>query len=95
MVLKVDTPSLRSAASDISGAADAVASTAGNVSNGGDVSDANVQAGLEALTVAWGAALDVLADDVRLMASRTSSAADQYDTTDGGLANGMGGGRPR
>jgi hypothetical protein len=93
MVLDVDTPSLRSAASDLSGAADTVASTAGDVGNLGDVSDANVQAGLDALTVAWSAAIDVLADDIRYLGGRTNGAADRYDTTDNGLANGFRGRR--
>jgi hypothetical protein len=90
MVLEVDTSSLRSAASDMTTAAAEMATTADGVANLGSVFDANVQAGFDALTTAWGAAIDVLAEDVGLLAGRTNDAADVYDTTDDDLASGFG-----
>jgi hypothetical protein len=95
MVLDIDTPTLRSAASDMSDAADTVATTAASLGNLGGLFDASVQEGLDALTVAWGAALDVMAEDVGYLAGRTNDAADQYDTTDHGLASSFERRRPR
>lgn len=95
MVLDVDTTTLRSAASGMSDAAETMATTAGDLGNLGGVSDPDVQAGLEALTVAWGAALDVLAEDTGYLAGRTNGAADLYDSTDGGLADSFRPGTPR
>ena len=89
MGIAVETTSLRSAADVFARAAGAIANAAGHVGALGDVNDANVQAGLEACTTAWGAALGVLAEDVDYLSNATGAAADIYDTTDQGLAGQM------
>jgi hypothetical protein len=89
LLLDVDTSSLATAASDLAGAADIVATAAGDVTALGDVADTDVRSGLEALTVAWGAALEVLGEDVQYLSQRTGQAAEVYDSTDQCLAEGI------
>lgn len=87
--LDVDPTSLREAASDLGGAAETLTTTAGEVKDLGTVGNLDVHDGLEALSVAWGAALEVLGDDVQYLSERTGSAAEFYDTTDLSLADHM------
>jgi Excreted virulence factor EspC, type VII ESX diderm len=89
MTLEVDTPTLRSVSSDLDGAASTMGDTATALTSVDSPSDPEVSAGLEALTVAWGAAIDVLAEDVSFLSDQVAAAAEVYDTTDQGIADGM------
>jgi hypothetical protein len=88
VALDIDTDSLRTVASELGGAATALSETSGNLGSIGSLADGAAQAGLQALTVAWGAALDVLAQDVTFLSGRVGNAATTYDTTDQALAAG-------
>lgn len=87
MTLDVETDGLRTVASDLGDASTALSEIGGNVGSIGDLADGNAQAGLEALTVAWGVALEVLSEDVSFLSDQVGNAADRYDTTDCSLAN--------
>lgn len=86
MGLEIETSGLRTVSSDLGGAARALSAAAGELAAIGGVAHADLQGGLEALTVAWGTAVEVLGDDVTLVAGQVGDAADLYDTTDAGSA---------
>ena len=60
MTLEVDTPSLRSVAGELDRAGQAIATAGQDVAGVGDPVDGDVKAGLDAVTVAWSAAIGVL-----------------------------------
>jgi hypothetical protein len=89
MALEVDTVSLRETASRLSDAGSAIGGDAGGAIDAlGGAADPNVQAGLEAIAAAWGAALNVLGEDVGFLSQQTAVAAEIYDTTDQELGGG-------
>jgi hypothetical protein len=80
--LEVDTPTLRSVASEFSGAATTIGDAGTAAASVASPADADVDAGLDALTAAWGGVIDVVAEDVAFLASQVSDAAQTYDLID-------------
>jgi uncharacterized protein YukE len=80
--LEVDTPTLRSVAAQLSGAATTIGDAGTAATSVASPADADVDAGLDALTAAWGGVVDVLAEDVAFLASQVSDAAATYDQVD-------------
>ena len=76
MTLEVDTPSLRSVAGELDRAGQAIATAGQDVAGVGDPVDGDVKAGLDAVTVAWSAAIGVLGEDVGFLSAQVQAAAD-------------------
>jgi hypothetical protein len=89
VTLKVETGTLRSVAFDLGSVATVLSDISGRVRAVTGLADPNAKAGLDALTLAWGVALQVLAEDARFLSGQVANAATTYDTTDGALAAGV------
>jgi Excreted virulence factor EspC, type VII ESX diderm len=80
--LEVDTPTLRSVSSQLSGAATTIADAGTTSTSVASPADPDVDAGLDALTAAWGGVIGVLAEDVAYLSGRVAAAAQTYDQVD-------------
>jgi hypothetical protein len=84
--LDIETAGMRGVASDIGGASRGLGDVRGDLGALGDSANSVLQAGLEAFTVAWGAALEVLTDDLSYVSQQVAVAANVYESTDHELA---------
>lgn len=85
MSITVDPPTLRAVAGMLTTAGGAISGTAGTVSGLDGALAPELASGLAAFGVAWGAALEVMAEDVTFLAGETAAAAERYDRADNAL----------
>jgi Excreted virulence factor EspC, type VII ESX diderm len=84
--LEVDTPTLRSVASQFSDAATTIGDAGTTATSAAGPTDPDVDAGLGALTAAWGGVIEVVAEDVAFLSTQVGDAAAVYDQVDHNMA---------